>query len=188
VIVHWQAAPDADLHHYDLYATPDRPIAADLAGATPTLIVTPQPHVPAVTLTSRVEVEPGNWWFALRAVDTSGNRSALSEPLPGTSLQQRPVAPVWINAERDGAVVRLRWRHDTDARLACLVERQPPGGGLLGWQAVSGWLPRGAYEHSDEPADVAAAYEYRLRVRDQLGQTCPEIPVITLPMEGGPPP
>ncbi|MFF4128252.1 hypothetical protein ACFYYP_32405 [Microbispora rosea] len=187
VVVHWQAAPDADLHHYDLYATRDRPVAADLANTAPTLVVTPKPHVPAVILTARLEVEPGDWWLAVRAVDTSDNRSAFSEPLPGRSLRPRPVAPVWISAERDGAVVRLRWRHDTDARLACLVERRPPGGDLLGWQAVSAWLPRGEYEYTDEPADLDSAYEYRLRVRDHLGQTCTHTPVIPLPADDGSP-
>jgi hypothetical protein len=188
VVVHWQATPDADLHHYDLYATPARPVVADLADTVPTLVVTPQPHRPAVTLTARVEVAPGDWWFVIRAVDDSGNRSSLSEPLIGRSLRPRPVAPIWLNASREADGIRLQWRHDTDARLACLVERQPAGGDLLGWQAVSPWLPRGEYEYKDLPAELESGYEYRLRVRDQLGQTCPDIPAITLPAAAGSPP
>lgn len=188
VVVHWQTSVDADLHHYDLFATRNPPVAVDLVDVAPTLTVTPNPHRPGATLTARVEVEPGDWWFAIRAVDRSGNRSALSTALPGKALRPRPAAPVWISAVRNAGAVRLRWRHNADARLACLVERRPPADTSLGWLTVSAWLPRGRYEYVDEPRNIDAAYEYRVRVRDQLGQTCAEIPVITLPPSGGAPP
>ncbi|NUP23178.1 MAG: hypothetical protein HOZ81_45410 [Streptomyces sp.] len=188
VVVHWQASAEADLAHYDVLAARDRLAEPDLADATPARTVVPDPHRPGETLTCTVPLDPGAWWLWIRAVDTAGNRSTLSVALPGRALRPRPTAPTWIDAVRGTDSVTLRWRHETDARLACLVERRPPGDTALGWLAVSGWLPRGSYTFVDRPRAPDAAWEYRLRVRDQLGQTSVETPVISLPSDLGEPP
>jgi hypothetical protein len=180
VIVRWQASPDADLHHYDLYAARTPLAAADLATTTPTLIHTPNPHQAGVTVEAKITLAPGAWCLWIRAVDAVGNRSAVSEMLRGRSLVPRPQPPVWTSATRTATSVDLNWGHPDDQRLACLVERRPTGDATLGWMSVSGWLPRGQYDFTDEPPDIGASWEYRIRVRDHLGQTSPDIPVTSL--------
>jgi hypothetical protein len=180
VIVRWQASPDADLHHYDLYAVRTPLGAADLATATPALTHTPNPHQAGVTVEAKITLDPGAWCLWIRAVDAAGNRSALSEMLRGRSLSPRPKPPVWTSATRTVTSVDLSWEHPDDQRLACLVERRPTGDNTLGWMSVSGWLPRGQYDFTDHPPDTDASWEYRIRVRDHLGQTSPDIPVTTL--------
>jgi hypothetical protein len=70
------------------------------------------------------------------------------------------------------------WTHASDQRLACLVERRPGGGGY--WVVVSPWLPRSVYNFLDAPPDVNAAWDYRLRIRDQVGQVASDLPVISI--------
>jgi hypothetical protein len=83
--------------------------------------------------------------------------------------------------------VELSWSYpmgddgySEDPRWATLVERRQSGGTL--WRATSPWLPRGTYTFEDIPPDLMMGWEYRLRVRDHLGQVAASLPSITLPV------
>jgi hypothetical protein len=111
-------------------------------------------------------------------MDTAGNRSEPSGVLLGRALLPPPPPPVWEQPVRGTDLVRLSWTHPNDQRLSCHVERRAPGGI---WTAATDWLPRGDYSVDDRPDPLEGAWEYRLSVRDHLGQTAPSMPVVTLP-------
>ncbi|HWO19260.1 MAG TPA: hypothetical protein VNO30_10805 [Kofleriaceae bacterium] len=182
VKLRWLASPDADLHHYEVYAARDAEAGAELESMTPTVVHTPTSHQGGLVIQLPVTRPPGEWCFWIVAVDTSGNRSAPSTMLRGRSLVPPPVPPVWVSATREPAVapthVVLSWSHATDSRLACLVERRPATGGF--WASLSGWLPRGVYQYKDRPSVLDGAWEYRLRIRDHLGQVADTLPTINL--------
>jgi hypothetical protein len=185
----WLACPDADTHHYEIYAAREPDAVAHLDTLSPVAsdaIVngvatgnsanyTPSPHVSGAIierLVPRARNEMGEWCFWIVATDTSGNRSEPSRMMRGRALQPPPEPPVWVSAEWTAAVaanlVRLTWTHPSDQRLACLIERRAPNGP---WTAVSKWLPRGVYLYDDVSADTSATSDYRIRVQDHFGQT-----------------
>jgi hypothetical protein len=104
--------------------------------------------------------------------------------MPRLALLPPPDPPVWLDAVRAASAVHLTWTYSEatplppDPRLACMVERRSLGGAY--WDPISGWLPRGVYSYDDTPPDLDAAWEYRLRVRDQYGQVSPVLPTRTL--------
>jgi hypothetical protein len=196
----WLASPDADTHHYEIYAarTPDAvanldtltPVASYAmesgVATAPVPNYTPTPHVSGRTIerfVPRARNEMGEWCFWIVATDTAGNRSEPSRMLRGRALLSPPVPPVWVSAERTPVgtphAVSLTWTHPTEQRLSSQVERRIAGGFL--WVAISPWLPRGVYVLTDVPPDLDAGWEYRVRVRDHLGQTASELPIATLP-------
>ncbi|WP_250280076.1 hypothetical protein [Frankia sp. Cppng1_Ct_nod] len=185
VTLRWLASPDADLHHYDIYAARHPDAVADLDDLTPAATHTPAQHQPGTVINLPVEVSPGDWSFWIRAVDTAGNRSAPSRMLRGRPIVPPPSPPVWTAATRTASGVALSWTHPGDAthrgdaHLSCQVERRPAGAGA--WFAVSPWLPRGRYSYADTPPDVAQAWDYRICVRDHHGQTAAALPTLTLP-------
>lgn len=178
----WLASPDADTHHYEIYAAREAEAVARLDTMTPVATYTPNPHVRGETIeriVSRARNEMGEWFFWIVATDTAGNRSDPSRMLRGKALVPPPPAPAWQPSVRTATGVMLSWTHVTDQRLACLVERRESGGSL--WRAVSSWLPRGVYSFEDFPPDLTQSFDYRLRVRDHLGQVSASLPSITLP-------
>jgi hypothetical protein len=193
----WLASPDADTHHYEVFAArvaeavqdldalspvPTHALDEQASAATPTYA--PQPHVSGRTierLVPRARNQMGDWCFWIVAVDTSGNRSTPSRMLRGRALTPPPLPPVWVTAERTNAGVELTWTYPTgtdgyteDPRWACLVERYSEADDR--WQAISPWLPRGVYVYTDTPSDQDAAWYYRLRVRDHEMRLAPVIP------------
>lgn len=151
--------------------------------ATPTTPrYAPTPHMSGQTIerfVPRARNEMGEWCFWIVATDTAGNRSEPSRMLRGKSLIPAPPAPDWQPAVRTATGVMLSWTHATDQRLACLIERRQQSGDL--WRAVSTWLSRGVYVFEDVPPDLTQSWDYRLRVRDHLGQVAAALPSITLP-------
>jgi hypothetical protein len=182
VKLRWLASPDRDLDHYDIYAAREAAAVAELATMTPVESWSPASRAGGVVLERSVARDPGEWCFWIVAVDDSGNRSSPSAMLKGRALRPPPQPPVWVSAERTPAGapdrVTLTWTHPSDQRLTCLVERRATGGP---WSAVSTWLPRGEYTFGDAPPDLAATWEYRIRVRDHQGQTASSMPTRTLP-------
>jgi hypothetical protein len=181
VKVSWLPVP-ADVDHYLLYRGRDDAEVADPRDLTPALTVD------AATMTGspiqvKVSCAPGEWRFRVVAVDAAGNRSRPSEILAGHALLPPPAPPENLSAARTGDAVHLTWEPggnpQTDPRLACLLERRPAGEGF--WSSVSGWLPRATYAFDDEPPQPDAAWEYRLRVRDTLGQVALDLPTVTVP-------
>ncbi len=188
VKLHWLASPDADLDHYDIYASQDPHGVAEIGSSLVAIVThTPNPHLAGQMIEFQVAQSLlsnlGEWCFWIVAVDASGNRSAPSAMLRGKALRPPPVAPVWQSAARTSATdherVDLSWSHPNDARLACQVERRLVGSQL--WQVVSPILPRGHYQYIDQ-SDPKAAWEYRLRVTDHLGQCAPILPTRTVPI------
>ena len=181
VKLRWLASPDRDLDHYDIYAAREATAVAELATMTPVESWSPTTRAGGVVLERSVTRDPGEWCFWIVAVDDSGNRSSPSAMLRGRALLPPPAPPVWVSAERTPAAapdrVTLTWTHPSDQRLATLVERRIAGGM---WAAASPWLPRGTYHCDDVPLDLGASWEYRLRVRDHLGQVASTLPTITL--------
>ena len=182
VKLRWLASPDRDLDHYDIYAAREATAVAELATMMPVESWSPAVRAGGVVLERSVARDPGEWCFWIVAVDDSGNRSSPSAMLKGRALRPPPQPPVWISAERTPTAapdrVTLTWTHPSDSRLACQLERRPGDGGF--WSAVTPWLPRGVYTANDVPPDLDAAWEYRLRVRDHLGQVASTLPTITL--------
>lgn len=182
VKLRWLASPDADLDHYDIFTAREPEAIAELALMPRVAINTPSAPQGGVVIEQVISRPTGEWCFWIVAVDKAGNRSAPSKMLRGKSLRPIPNPPEWVSAERTPAgspkAIRLVWRHVSDQRLACLIERRIAGGSL--WVAVSPWLPRSVYSLLDLPPDISSAWEYRVRVRDQDGQTAGELPVIAV--------
>ena len=197
----WLASPDADTHHYEIYAARTPDAAANLETLTPVMSYgiengmataksanyTPNPHVSGKTVerfVPRARNEMGEWYFWIVATDMAGNRSEPSRMLRGRALLSPPAPPIWLDAVRVGAGVHLTWTYSDatplppDPRLACMVERRSTTGAY--WDPVSGWLPRGVYSYHDTPPNLDAGWEYRLRVRDQYGQVSSLLPTTTL--------
>jgi hypothetical protein len=181
VKVSWLPVPVGEVDHYLLYRGRDDAEVADPRDLTPVRTV-----IAATVTGSPIEVtvscDPGPWRFRVVAVDGAGNRSRPSGTVAGHALLPPPPAPEWLDAVRDGDAVHLTWEPGgspvTDPRLACLVERRPASGGF--WSSASGWLPRAVYEFDDEPPEPDAAWDYRLRVRDALGQVAGVLPAISV--------
>ncbi|WP_157519331.1 hypothetical protein [Herbidospora mongoliensis] len=182
VTVSWLPVP-ADVDHYLLYRGRDDAEIADVRDLLPVLSIDAATAGGGPPLQASVPCEAGEWRFRIVAVDAAGNRSRPSQILVGRALLPPPPAPVWLAAVREGDGVRLTWRPSgsqdaPDPRLACLVERRLAGVGW--WSSVSGWLPRAVYIYLDAPPDPAAGWDYRLRVRDRLGQVASVLPVVSI--------
>ena len=170
VTVSWLPVPAFDLDGYLVYRGRDDAEVADVRDLTPVATVT--------DTTVTVPCDPGAWRFRIVAVDREGNRSRPSNILAGSALLPPPDPPAWVSATRAGDTVVLVWTA-TEPRLSTLVERRPVAGGF--WSAVSGWLPRAVYTYTDAPPDPAAAWAYRLKVRDALGQQAAAEPTTSVP-------
>jgi hypothetical protein len=198
IILRWIENVEADLDGYRLYRADTAEAAKDIRLMTlhkniarsPTATLRSGEVAPVAVsgVARRLQLDDSvspnvTYHYRLVAVDTSGNLSEPSPVVTGRAYQPPPAPPVWNPPERkpslNPTVVSLSWTHLTDQQLACLVERRAPGGPL--WTSVSGWLPRGVYIFEDTPPNLAAAREYRLRVRDHLGQVAAAMPVVTLP-------
>jgi hypothetical protein len=197
----WVRNTEADLDHYLLYKTDSLEAAQDrrnmelhkLIAKSPSVIlrsgeVAPETVAGRANLLQIADtVNPSMiYYYRLVAVDTSENLSESSVVVSGRAYQLLPSPPIWNQPERkptsNPIFVLLSWTHPTDQYLACLVERHMPG--IPRWISVSGWLPHGVYTFQDTPPDITTAWEYRLRVRDQLGQMANTMPTTLLPVEG----
>jgi hypothetical protein len=191
VRLQWIASPEPDLARYLLYRTGDEGAAADVrtmsliarVAPRPTSIPGPGEQLPIAVpgkpdwLEFHDSPAPGAFFFyRLQAEDTAANRSQGSTTFRGRALKAPPSAPVWNDPTRNGNTVLLSWTHPSDQHLSCLVERRAAG--VARWDSVSGWLPRGQYSFVDTPPTAATASEYRLRVRDELGQVSTDWPIV----------
>jgi hypothetical protein len=178
VTLRWLASPEADWNHYEIFASTSASAGSELESLTPLMSYAPTSHQGGVVIALTISRPVGDWCFWIVSVDASGNRSRASAMLRGKSLRTPPVAPVWQTPVRTANAIFLSWTHPIDPRLACLVERRPRGGGF--WTSVSGWLPRAVYAFDDVPPILEAGWDYRLRVRDQLGQVASDLPIISI--------
>lgn len=198
----WLASPDADTHQYEIYAARGPDAVANLDTLTPVMsyaiendVATapsinyaPSPHVSGTIIeryVPRARNEMGEWCFWIVATDTAGNRSEPSRMLRGRALLPPPLPPVWVSATRIGNGIDLQWTYPTgaqgyseDPRWATLVQRRSGAGGS--WVSISPWLPRGQFSYLDTLPAGDEMWEYRLRVRDHLGQMPSEQPTLIL--------
>ena len=196
VRLQWMASPEPDLARFLVYRAADENEAADVrtmalvAQVAPTPSATPGPdeQLPAA-VPGKPWLEYGDpapphrgWLYRIVAEDTSGNRSGASNALFGRAFQAPPAPPIWNAPVRQDDSILLSWTHPSDQRLTCLVERRIAGATL--WVSPSGWLAPGIYQFVDTPADPSANWEYRLRVRDSLGQVSASWPTIPLSEQG----
>ena len=109
------------------------------------------------------------FYYRLAAVDKAGNSSEPSDIVAGRAYQLLPDPPtlnfpVW---DAEHKKITLTWT-SADPDLESMVERRVEDSSL--WISTPLWLPRGLYTYQDEPPDSTRRYEYRIKVRDTLGQ------------------
>lgn len=189
ITLQWMENIEEDLDHYELYRTNDIEATRDVRlmllhkkiAKSPNSILTPDEIAPAQVLNevgnpiprrlkiTDVVLPNTNFHYLLIAVDTNNNKSEASQIVSGRAYQLPPdppdlSAPIWDVAHNQ---VTLNWS-SVDSSLRSLVESKEQNG--LVWRAVSDWLLPGQYTFIDEPFNSNLVYEYRIKVRDSLGQ------------------
>ena len=186
--VQWLANTEADLDFYLLYDVVTAEAAQDVntmilrkqIAKSPTATPRPGEALPAVVIENGVvvpnrlqfvdPVEPNiQFYYRLVAVDVSGNRSEPSDLVSARAFQLPPsrptlATPVWDSGHHH---VMLSWTASSP-NLQSRVERRVHGGAL--WLAASDWLIDGHYTLQDTPPSTATVFDYRVRMRDALGQ------------------
>lgn len=123
------------------------------------------------------DAEPGRpVYYRLVAEDQGGSRSAASERLVVTAPKTTPPdPPAWGIATVTPGQVALQWSA-AEGDLECLVLRRVAGGLS---RPLGPWGPPGDYASVDTAVEAGIAYEYRVRVRDRIGQLAdgPVLPV-----------
>jgi hypothetical protein len=104
-------------------------------------------------------------YYRLVAEDVGGHRSSASErlvvQLPKT---QPPAPPTWAPPALIAGSVVLGWTAEAD--LQCLVLRRAEG---TLWRPLGPWAATGDYAFTDASVVAGTEYEYRVRVRDNVG-------------------
>jgi len=113
----------------------------------------------------------------MAAVDTSGNRSDLSERMSGQAIDlTAPAAPGWDDPAALPEVisqvmgtVQLTWLPvDDPSGVSYLVQRQVSGSPL--WLGISGWIEgNAAPQFVDSDVPPGQSYSYRVRAMDGAG-------------------
>ena len=112
--------------------------------------------------------EPGRpVYYRLVAEDSGGSRSPASERLAVTLPKTLPPEPpAWDVPAATAGQVALRWTA-AEADLSCLVMRRAEG---TIWRPLGPWGPPGDYAFTDTAVEAGIPYDYRVRVRDRVGQ------------------
>jgi len=188
VTLTWASNREPDLAAYRVYRTADEarardPRAMELVHTVAVTAGDPRPGrvdwvdspVPAQT----------TLWYRLAAVDTAGNVSPPTRPIPARAYRSvPPSAPDWTASgwNTTGDAVHLEWAH-YEPGLRSLVQRRLDG--ATRWIAVSGWLDADTAAFDDPTADPTAGHFYRVLVRDATGNVSPTAPARLVP-EAGP--
>jgi hypothetical protein len=114
-------------------------------------------------------------------VDPRGGGGNVSQPSTAVRARaQQPVpeapmveAPTW---DHHHTTVTVTWQSG-DPFLVPRIERRRGEGDP--WRAPMDWLPAGTTTAQDVPPDPGASYEYRVRLRDHIGQQACSEPVPT---------
>jgi hypothetical protein len=195
ITLRWQRSADPKLHHYQLYRASSDDDADDLRAMTLVARIAPEPTAnPAASMVAPVAVatEPGRlelpdtvpagttYHYRLTTLDGNGNRSDPSAVVSGRAYQAPPAPPVLAAPVWDAAhtTVSLAWTLP-DSTLEPMVERRRKDGML--WRPASTWLPAGTSTLSDQPPEPSGAFEYRVKVRDRLGQVNATHNVVSTP-------
>ncbi len=114
------------------------------------------------------EAEPGvPVYYRVVAEDHGGSRSPASERLALTPPRTTPpTPPVWATPALTPGQISLEWSA-AENDLECLVLRRS---GATIWRPLGPWGPPGDYRLVDSGIESGTGYEYRVRVRDRIGQ------------------
>ena len=148
VVLSWNSNPEPNLDHYVVYRF------GEIVGTS----TDPAYRDPGLA--------NGDYLYAVRAVDTSGNESELSDPATVTVAVQPPAAPVLQAVATPQGYVHLAWIHPGAARY--VLSRSTVGGGA---KAPLVTVTEAAY------LDVAVAagveYFYVVAAQDAVGNPSP---------------
>ncbi len=176
--VTWSPNREADIQGYFVYRT-DAPVDTAVDSSTVVLV---SPLVPAAD-TSWVDssahpVAGRQWTYAVRALNTSDQRSAFSAPASapadlGAAAAPAPPVPTGLEAVPSGGRVRLVW-HDMAGEdpgvTGYLVLRRPAGGRDTAFATVA-TLGRNGNAWWDSTAAAGSSYDYAVRSRNFAGVT-----------------
>lgn len=174
IILRWSSNRESDLSEYHVYRADTKEAARDLRLMTQVHIeIVPaiEPSLRPAEITWSDTPIPGlvNFYYRIIAVDSAKNVSEPSSFVTARSFDSsRPEPPTWETTQLGATPnsIILFWSTSiTDFR--CLVQRKHVG--LIDWENISGWLPKGHYTFEDHDRDIDKEYNYRLRVLDNKG-------------------
>lgn len=154
-------------------------VTRDATGAIETVTALPSGDRPSGRLVQYVDrdVEAGRpAYYRLVAEDAGGSRSVASERLVViTPKTLPPEPPVWGIPTVTPGQIALQWTA-AESDLQCLVMRRTAGGLA---RPLGPWSLPGDYAVVDAAIEAGVEYEYRVRVRDRIGQIAdgPLLPV-----------
>lgn len=182
ITLRWASNREADVLEYRVFRTDRKDAAADLRRMVQVAVVAaaadPAARPAAVEWTDQPVPGLRDLWYRVVAVDRpdpvdprggGGNVSEPSAIAQGRAKQPVPSRPVMQAATWNGAhtSVQVAWQLD-DPFLVPRLERRVEEGDA--WRPASAALAAGAQSAVDTPPDPASTYEYRVRVRDHIGQ------------------
>lgn len=191
ITLSWASNREPDLLEYRVFRASSAEDTRDLRAMTQVAVVAADPDPAArpaeVVWTDEPVRGLVNYWYRVTAVDRpdtvdprggGGNVSPPSTVILGRAQQPIPKAPIVAVPSWDGGhtTVTVTWQTD-DPFLVPRVERRLGEGDP--WRVAADWLPAGTMVAQDAPPDPGMTYEYRIRVRDHIGQSTFSEPVST---------
>ena len=172
----WAHNRESDFLEYRVYRTEAKDEASDVRSMTgvetiPRIPVDGPDGDPEVFWRDAGVVRGKTYWYRIVAVDIAGNVSAPTAPVQGRAFRLSPLPPPeWIDAAwRPGNdAVELQWK-PSESGLSHLVQRRVAT--MFRWDTVSNWLDLDTASFVDESATPGEEYFYRIRARDESGNT-----------------
>jgi hypothetical protein len=188
----WASNREADLLEYRVFRAETKDAATDMRRMAQVAVVPadPDPAARPAAVQWSDDPVPGlrDFWYQVVAVDRpdavdprggGGNLSQPSAIARGRARQPVPAPPVVQAAAWNAAhtAVQVDWQL-SDPFLVPRLERRVDEGHP--WVIAVGALAPGTQTAIDTPSDPALTYEYRVRVRDHVGQQAVSQPVATV--------
>jgi hypothetical protein len=172
----WANNRENDLLEYRVYRAESEEGVSDIRSMTavasiPAVTANVPDQIAEILWRDSVIVRGKNYWYRIVAVDNSGNVSAPTAPIRGTAFRLSPLPPPeWIEAawRPSNDAVELRWAPSENG-LSHLVQRRVAT--RMRWDTVSNWLTFDMASFVDQSASPGEEYFYRLRARDESGNT-----------------
>jgi hypothetical protein len=192
ITIEWASNREPDLAEYRIYRAENREFAGDIRLMTlvhTESVAQEDPSLRAASVNWTDKPLPGlkDFWYGMVAVDRidpvdsqrgGGNISSLSTVFRARAQQPFPNAPEVAVPAWDAArlTISVNWQTD-DPFLESRLERRTGEGDP--WRVVGDWLPADLTSAQDSPPAPGLAYEYRVRVRNHIGQQAVSDPVAT---------
>jgi hypothetical protein len=181
ITLSWTSNREVDLLEYRVFRTESAQNALHIQRMDQVAVVAAEPNPAtrplAVSWTDSSVQGLKDFWYRIVAVGGDAplsplrgeNISAASPAVKARAKQGSPAppiihSPVWDEAR---VTVTLVWQTQ-DPHVLARVERREFEG--LPWQAVSGWLSSETQTAIDTPPPHREGWDYRIRVKDALGQ------------------